>query len=216
MKTWPLAVATGLVGATLAFTEVRARIPVSAPERPLADLPRTLGGTWQTTRDLPLAESDLIVLRLSDYVSRVYAAEGERGGPVLLYIGYYASQRTGATYHSPLNCLPGSGWTVSETDYVSVPDVPGMRVKRLVTEREMQKNVVLYWYHDRGRVITSEYTAKVWLIWDGLRYNRTEGSFVRISAPVSTTVEEATARALRFAASLWPPLLERLPAPTRS
>ena len=33
------------------------------------------------------------------------------GAPVAgLYIGYYQSQRQGSSMHSPMNCLPGSGW----------------------------------------------------------------------------------------------------------
>ena len=47
------------------------------------------------------------VLGVDDYTKRTYFAPG---GGVGLYIGYHASQRQGATIHSPLNCLPGAGW----------------------------------------------------------------------------------------------------------
>ena len=42
----------------------------------------------------------------------------EAEGLMTLYIGYFRSQRTGATIHSPKNCLPGAGWTpMTETIY---------------------------------------------------------------------------------------------------
>ena len=215
MRAWPFALAVLLIGTTLAFTEARARWPESAPAAPLGDLPRSLGGGWTTVRDLPLTDKDLDLLKLSDYVSRAYASGIAGEGPVLLYVGYYRSQRTGSTYHSPLNCLPGSGWQIAETGYVSVPG-RGFEVKRLIIEKELRRDVVLYAYVDRGRVITNEYAAKLYLIWDGLKWNRTDGALVRISAPVTSTPEEATSRALRFLTDLWPALQERLPAPNRS
>ena len=98
---------------------------------------------------------------------------------------------------------------------MSVPG-RGFEVKRLIIEKELRRDVVLYAYVDRGRVITNEYAAKLYLIWDGLKWNRTDGALVRISAPVTSTPEEATSRALRFLTDLWPALQERLPAPNRS
>ena len=213
MRSWTYALAVVLVGATLAFTQARIRLPETAPESPLADLPETLG-SWKATRELPLDAEELELLQLSDYVSRVYM-EPEQGA-VLIYVGYYRSQRTGATYHSPLNCLPGSGWYVQETDYVAVPGAPTAQVKRLVIGKETQRSVVLYWYHDRGRVITNEYAAKAYLIWDGLRWNRTDGALVRITVPVDTSVEAATERGLSFLGDFWPVLHSRLPPPQRS
>ena len=74
-------------------------------------------------------ERVLELLKLTDYVMRVYvptssekpqagAFEGQTrqaAAPVWLYVGYYGSQRTGATYHSPKNCLPGGGWVFKST-----------------------------------------------------------------------------------------------------
>jgi EpsI family protein len=214
LKAWPFAAAALLIGTTLAFTEVRAQKPETAPATPLVGLPESMG-RWIMVRDLPLSDKDLDLLKLSDYVSRAYASETPGEGPVLLYVGYYRSQRTGSTYHSPLNCLPGSGWQIAESGYVAVPG-RGFEVKRLVIEKELRRDVVLYGYVDRGRVITSEYAAKAYLVWDGLKWNRTDGALMRISAPVTSTPEEATARALAFLTDFWPFLQERLPAPSRS
>jgi EpsI family protein len=164
-----------------------------------------------------MRERDLEILKLDDHISRVYRdTEGPGSTLAVLYIGYYQSQRTGATYHSPLNCLPGSGWQISEARELSLPGSPDIRLKTLTIERELQRQVVLYWYHDRGRAIPSEFAAKAWLVWDALRYNRTDGALVRITVPVSTSTEAASQDALRFLTALWPALVERLPPPSRS
>ena len=47
------------------------------------------------------------VLQADDYLLRRYARDGV---PVDLFVAYYATQRSGHTIHSPLNCLPGTGW----------------------------------------------------------------------------------------------------------
>jgi EpsI family protein len=214
VKTWPFAAATVLLSLTLFFTRSN-RGGENAPEKPLAGQVLVSADRWEG-RDLPLTERDLGLLKLSDHVSRVYRDPAEGGAPVMLYVGYYQSQRTGATYHSPLNCLPGSGWQIGETSYVTLPGRPEVRVKKLILEKEQQRQVVLYWYHDRGRVITSEYAAKAWLVWDALRYNRTDGALVKITVPITTTAEAAEEEAVRFLIDLWPSLHERLPAPARS
>jgi len=216
VRSWLFALAALMVGATLAFTDARARQPETAPAKPLADLPRSFG-EWRATRDLPIADRELDLLKLSDYVSRAYASDRPGTGAAFLYIGYYRTQRTGATYHSPLNCLPGTGYQVDKIDYLAVTGVPGAQVKRLIMQKEMQRDVVLYWYQDRGRILTSEYAAKAWLIWDGLWLNRTDGSLVRILVPAGTgSTDAATDAAIRFLSDLWPHLAERLAAPPRS
>ena len=64
----------------------------------------------------------MAILRVDDYVNRVYYAPGRYGAG--LYIGYYRSQRQGDSIHSPLNCMPGAGWEpVSQRPLsISVPN----------------------------------------------------------------------------------------------
>ena len=72
--------------------------------------------------------------------------------------------------------------------------------------------MILYWYHDRGRVIASEYWAKAYLVWDAMTKNRSDGSLVRISVPVKDgTAEEAFDQGVVFLQDLWPHLLEYMP-----
>ena len=88
----------------------------------LKDFPQAVGGWQKTGNDQTLDNETLKVLKASDYLLRDFR---KPNGPVTnLYVGYYASQRSGATYHSPLNCLPGSGWMLSEPGKatISLPD----------------------------------------------------------------------------------------------
>ena len=82
-----------------------------------------------------------------------------------LYIGYYKSQRQGATYHSPKNCLPGSGWAFLHTGTIALHGTqapgPPVEINKFIIQKGLDKQLVLYWYQDRGRIITSEYWAKV-------------------------------------------------------
>jgi len=176
------------------------------------------------------------VLKLSDYMMRVYVPSVAQGGeeselsesedqkkqiesvgsplPVWLYVGYYQSQRTGATYHSPKNCLPGAGWQFMESDFVTLtmPDQAKITVNKVLIQKGLEKQVILYWYHDRGRVIASEYWAKGYLVWDAMTKNRSDGSLVRISVPVKDgSVQEAFDQGTAFLRDLWPVLLEYMP-----
>src|SRR5213592_1850725 len=73
--------------------------------RLLKEFPQQVGSWRQQGDDVHFDDETENVLRADDYVSRNFESEGRI---VSLYVGYYASQRNGATYHSPLNCLPGS------------------------------------------------------------------------------------------------------------
>jgi exosortase D (VPLPA-CTERM-specific) len=84
-----------------------------APERrQLSALSTTLGDWRQRGGEIRFDESVETVLNTSDYTMREYTREDGRLANV--YVGYYQSQRMGATYHSPRNCLPGAGWVMSE------------------------------------------------------------------------------------------------------
>ncbi len=178
----------------------------------------------------------LDILKLTDFMMRVYVPVVAQGGeeegmaetlvnkaqmtnegshlPVWLYVGFYQSQRTGATYHSPKNCLPGAGWQFMKSDIIplAMPDQTSISVNKVLIQKGLEKQVILYWYHDRGRVIASEYWAKGYLVWDAMTKNRSDGSLVRISVPVKDgTVEEAFDQGVVFLHDLWPKLLEFMP-----
>lgn len=182
----------------------------SFPPRPsFAEFPLRIGERWQG-RELGLEQAVLDVLRVDDYMMRLY--QSPRGEPAWLYVGYYKTQRTGATYHSPLNCLPGAGWTIESRDIVPIAvDGRAVQVNRVLIQKGLDRQVILYWYQDRGRIIADEYRAKGYLVLDAMTRNRTDGALVRISVPVAGSSERAFAAGVEFLQAAWPALSRHLP-----
>ena len=71
---------------------------------------------------------------------------------------------------------------------------------------------MLYWYQSQGRVIASEYWGKVYLVFDAIRNNRTDGALVRIVVPIGSNETEAETRAVAFAQTIYPLLGRYLPS----
>jgi len=183
-----------------------------APRSPLAGFPAEFGGWRQTGRDVRFDAATEAVLRADDYVSRDYAGEGGRSAS--LYVGYYSTQRTGATYHSPLNCLPGSGWTLNEPKTVEVRPADGrapFRANSYVIEHGADRMLMLYWYQGRGRAVASEYVDKVYTVFDSIRLRRSDGAMVRVIVPFRENEREAEATAAQFAAQVAPNLSAYVP-----
>lgn len=177
----------------------------------LSSLPNHIGG-WTLAAEPPLDPNVLDVLAVSDYTNRVY--ESGSGVPVGLYVGYYGSQRQGDTIHSPQNCLPGAGWQPISSRRGAV-DGPGgeVPVNEYVIQKGLDRQVVLYWYEGRGRIVANEFANKLWLMVDAARLHRSDGALVRIIAPARTgdDVAAATTTAYRFASALLPHLSRYLP-----
>jgi len=177
--------------------------------RPLATFLLVVGALQG--RDLPLEDWELQVVRVDDYLSRVYSGPG--APPLYLYIGYYSSQRAGQTLHTPRNCLPGSGWqpvTAAELK-LSLPSGQHAPANFYVVEKGLDRQVVLYWYQAHGRVVANEYRAKFYTVLDAIRLNRTDAALVKINTPILRGEAEARERAVAFATQLLNELDHYLP-----
>ena len=173
--------------------------------------PQTIGVWQKTGNDQKLDNETLKVLRASDYLLRDFRKPD--GKTVNLYVGYYDSQRNGATYHSPLNCLPGSGWTLSEpgTAMVTLPDGSSFAANKYVIQNGDYKSLMVYWYQGRGRNVASEYWGKVYTIFDSVRLRRSNGAMVRVTIPVGDSESEAEKAATAFASAASGVLPEFVP-----
>jgi len=177
----------------------------------LKDFPQTVGSWQKTGNDQILDNETLKVLRASDYLLRDFR---KPDGPVAnLYVGYYASQRSGATFHSPLNCLPGSGWMLSEPGKatVSLPDGSSFTANKYVIQNGDYKSLMIYWYQGRGRNVASEYWGKVYTIFDSVRLRRSNGAMVRVTVPIGNSEAEAEKSAIEFASAASAVLPEFVP-----
>jgi len=207
--------ATTIVLANARKTETRvARTAFDAFPMTLAD--------WRATIDPPMEPEVLKVLGVDDYLSRIYYKPS--GAAVGLYMGYYGSQRQGDTIHSPLNCLPGAGWEpVSEGRKTIVNANPStslgaggagrdITVNRYIVQKGLERQLVLYWYQSHGRVVASEYWSRAFLINDAIRLNRTDGSLVRVIAPIAVGADDGGAAAEMLAEEFVRVLFPQLPA----
>jgi EpsI family protein len=187
------------------------------PRQSLREFPLQVGD-WRGER-LPDLEPEILdVLGVDEYLNRVYESNGAVAG---LYIGYYQSQRQNDTIHSPLNCLPGSGWEPLSHDYVPVNVRVGgsgtqtVTINRYVVQKGLDRQVVLYWYHSHGRVVANEYKSKVLMVYDAVRLNRTDAALVRVISPrvgnAADAEEKAGANAIRFVQAMFPFLDQYIP-----
>jgi EpsI family protein len=192
-------------------------IPVS---QPLSQMPEHFGG-W-TAQDVPLTDDTLAVLGKGDFLNRVYtsrpaaaSSSTTRLAPISLFIGYFPSQRTGQTMHSPQNCLPGAGWTFDSQRYTSLEDINGKQYKvgEYVISNGDIKQFVIYWYQAHGRSIPNEYKAKLYMVADAIRMNRTDGALVRVITQVlpSESLDSARERATQFTQQMAPNLPRFIP-----
>ena len=167
----------------------------------LKSFPQTIG-TWQKTgTDQVINDETMKVLRASDYLQRDF--RNSDGQTANLYVGYYATQRDGATYHSPLNCLPGSGWTLSEPGkaMIPLPDGTSFVANKYVIKTGDYKSLMIYWYQGRGRNVASEYWGKIYTVFDSVRLRRSDGALVRVTVPIANSEAKAEKTAIEFASA---------------
>jgi len=189
------------------------REEVPPPRAIFVDFPMKLDG-WLGT-SLSLEKQYIDTLRFDDYVLADFRS-GD-GRPVNLYAAYYQSQRKGQSAHSPQSCLPGGGWEISSFKQMDLPASSGMvrslQVNRALIQKDSQKQIVLYWFKQRDRILTNEYLVKVYLFWDAVSRGRTDGALVRIASLVGPgeTEEIVDQRLLRFVSTIEPELTRYVP-----
>lgn len=155
-------------------------------------------------------------LNFDDYLMADYTAADD-DGVINLYIGYYATQRADKVPHSPKACIPGGGWAIRnmsqlDLDGVRVGERP-LSVNRLQIEKGEYKQIVYYWFQQRGRVVTNEYMVKLYLLWDSITRHRTDGALVRLIALVQPgqDLDQVDARLQQFAKQLGGLIPEYIP-----
>jgi exosortase D (VPLPA-CTERM-specific) len=195
------------IGASLALPRQLEVFPTRAS---FAEFPLELSGWRGQKGTLEAVFTD--ALKLDDYLMADFA-DGA-GHSVNVYMAYYNSQRKGEAVHSPRSCLPGGGWQLRDFDQRTLHDVQidgtPLRVNRTLIELGNQRQLVYYWFQQRGRVITNEFAVKWYLLWDALTRHRTDGALVRLIAVVPPGSGEAEAdRQLTELAGRIAPILTR-------
>ena len=197
-----LVIAAGLslaVSAAFILTPPPARVEVSRDSFSL--FPREFDGWSGSAESLDPATEK--VLGATDYVNATYAAEGE-ASYVNIFAAWYVKQTEGAGIHSPSVCLPVGGWEVFSIDPTPI-SIPGtiygdFSVNRAVIQKGMSKQLVYYWFEQRGKRMTNDYAAKISVVYDSLTMGRSDGALVRFVTPIEAgeTEADADARMQRF------------------
>ena len=204
--------------AALLYSAVRPEIVPAS--RPLASMPTTLG-SWQLVQTGVIEQEVLDVLKADDILNGVYCSSASPEcpktgqGAANLFVAAFRTQRNGKTPHSPKNCLPGSGWErISAGEMtIDVGRAAPITVNRYVVAYGSQRDLVLYWYQSRDRVVADEYKAKFWVMADAIRLNRTDTALVRVIVPLANKDEaKAQATATDFVKSFYSTLLDYLPS----
>jgi exosortase D (VPLPA-CTERM-specific) len=202
------------VGGIAAFF-VSGRVEITPERTRFVEFPIHIG-QWQGHPSLfdPETES---ALKFDDYILSDYSSPD--GKVVNLYVAYYASQRGGESPHSPVVCIPGGGWAITDLQQMNYGNRgEALPLNRVIIEKGNTKNLVYYWFDERGRKIANEYWAKFYLLTDAIMKNRTDGALVRLTTQISPGESEhdADQRLQTFMQDAVPTLTDFLPSDSAS
>jgi len=177
------------------------------------EFPLTLGG-WNGVQG-HVEQIYLDVLKVDDYFIADFS-DGA-GQTINLYMPYYESQRKGQSAHSPRTCIPGGGWQIGDFSTLEIDggqaSGASLAVNRAIIRKGDSQQLVYYWFAQRGRNITNEYSVKWFLFWDSLVINRTDGALIRLVAPIKAQddVVVADARMQEFVRTIAKQLPRYIP-----
>ena len=202
-----------LLLATAGFLRSRSGAENLPPRQELASFPLQIGD-WKG-REILIADDIRKILGDGDFMQRSYYRSSSEPA-IDLFIGYFPTQRTGSSIHSPKNCLPGAGWVPVESRNVALlwPDGKTGLVNRYVIQKGLNRQLVLYWYQSHDRVVASEYWAKFYMIVDAIQLNRTDGALVRFITPLAPgeSADEGQKRILACTQQVLPLLRPFIPS----
>ncbi|MFW5444467.1 MAG: VPLPA-CTERM-specific exosortase XrtD [Methylococcaceae bacterium] len=174
-------------------------------------------GEWKGV-EVGMGQNFIDTLRFDDYILGNYSIAGD-SLPVNFYVAYYASQRKGASAHSPKSCMPGDGWRIGDFEQRKIGNHVTNRgdplmVNRTVISKGNNRQLVYYWFQQRGRIITNEYLVKWYLFWDALTQQRTDGALVRlvVSLPEGSEEAEADKKLTEFLNRVFPKMENYVPS----
>lgn len=202
-----------LLAGTFVLIKMRGDTDRVPPSRPLAELPAQVN-QW-SGHDITIPQASLDILGKGVFLNRLYQTEaGNQGSTVGLFIGYFPTQRSGQSIHSPQNCLPGAGWNFDSSGTTELHDVSSTdRVGEYLISNGAVRQEVLYWYRSHGNNIANDYVAKFQMLKDSILYGRTDAALIRVITPVvpGESVAAAHDRAVHFTEQLLPLLPAYIP-----
>jgi exosortase D (VPLPA-CTERM-specific) len=178
----------------LALQTGEERQPEPVDRESLALFPMQLGDWRGWPQQLDPATAG--VLGADDHLAARFTGEA---GQVDLLLTFHRSLAGGkGGVHSPAICLPAGGWEVSQWTRETVEMPAGaspITVNRAVIQKGLQRQLVYYWFEQRGERTASEYALKFHALFDALATGRSDGGMVRLVTPFERTEDIAAAEA---------------------
>lgn len=164
-----------------AVMSISARGIPSVVQTNLEKLPLEIGGYKGVDDSFP--ESVYEVLDADLHVYRHYRTPD--GYQADLYIGYYGTAKGGRTGHNPYACLPGAGWGVVESAFVTVKPnyyTNGVDINYTLSRKGDVYNLMLHWYQsDKTKVLSTGFEQNLQRLKGKILFNRNDGAYVQTS-----------------------------------
>ncbi|MDO5612140.1 MAG: VPLPA-CTERM-specific exosortase XrtD [Paracoccus sp. (in: a-proteobacteria)] len=193
-----LIAATALLIAGAVAVQMRPEVQTIQVDRTPLTLFPTRIGEWRSDGPTPLDPAIARSLAADDYISASYI-HPDSSAPVQFFSAYYYDQSKGGI-HSPEICLPGSGWEIAWLQREDIAPQLGLdqpfNLNRAIIQQGNTRMMVYYWFEQHGRRTAWDFAAKMWLLWDAITIQRTDGALVRIITPINhgETDQQAEAR----------------------
>ena len=209
MNNWSRFVIVYILFAAAALVISFHRDSVVPTNRSFSEFPQQVT-SWQVSSKTEFSADVLGVLKPTDYLYNQY--KDSSGKVVSLYVGYHGGGKGSGEIHSPKHCLPGSGWYEVSTRSGELSTPGGsINLVRDLYQKGDSKELFLYWFQVRDRSVSNEYFLKIAQIANSALHNRRDASFIRISVPVDSDIEQATVRGEQFIRDFEPLFREFLP-----
>ena len=198
----PIYVALAIIlAASISTLSIHHRDEIIPKRETFVNFPLEING-W-VGRKYDFANNENEILKLKDYFLANFSKANTN---IDVYLGYTDSQRAGFVPHSPKACIPGGGWEITDTrlQSITIDSENTFKVTRMLISKGASKQLIYYWFHQRGRNLSNEFPMKFALLYDAIKMNRTDGAIVRYSTVVRKSELEADIALTEFIRQSYP------------
>jgi EpsI family protein len=196
-------IATVLIVAALAGWVIKYQTPTALQSAGFSNFPTSRDG-WTGVEEVVAPE--VIDLLKPDHIMDANYLDLD-GNRVNLFLGSFSDPRGGP--HSPLNCLPASGWIVEGSQPRTI-EIHGrtLNIKRLLMRYRGIGYVMDFWYVTPWGETSNDYQLKLFEMMTSLTLNPRHLTFIRF---FSKDTPEVLAALDRFEKSFLDEIYSRLP-----
>lgn len=171
----------------------------------LDDFPLEIG-EWQGEKQF-ISDATMELLNPQAIISAVYT--NKEGVSVHLLFDFFSSEAAFGGPHSPRNCLPGSGWVISETESAKINiESKEIDAGRFLLTRNRNSQVMEFWYITHLGETANDYVFKLYELGSALLFKPRDVAFVRF---VCANDAESVQALREFQKLVLPVIYDRLP-----